>query len=58
MSQIYFEVSLNISDGFSISYPLANGQQYLFDICLLQYVQYWTADDGHKDRSKLVVLLQ
>ena len=25
-------------------------QQYLFDICLLLYVQSWTPDDGQKDR--------
>ena len=27
-------------------------QQYLFDICLLQYVQFLTPDDGRKDRPK------
>jgi len=29
-------------------------QQYLFDICLLQYVQAWTPDNGRKDRPKHV----
>ena len=29
-------------------------QQYLFDKCLLLYVQSWNADDGHKDRPKHV----
>ena len=29
-------------------------QQYLFDICLLLYVQSWTPDDGRKDRPKHV----
>ena len=33
---------------------LASGQQYLFDICLLLYVQSWTPDDGRKDRPKHV----
>ena len=28
--------------------------QYLFDICLLLYVQSLTPDDGRKDRSKHV----
>ena len=29
-------------------------QQYLFDICVLLYVQSWTHDDGRKDCSKHV----
>jgi len=29
-------------------------QQYLFDICLLLYVQSWITDDGRKDRPKYV----
>jgi len=29
-------------------------QQYLFDICLLLYVQSWTPDDGRKDHPKHV----
>ena len=33
---------------------LASRQQYLFDICLLQYVQSLTPDDGRKDRPKHV----
>ena len=37
---------------------LASRQQYLFDICLLLYVQSWTPDDGWKDRSKRVELFQ
>jgi hypothetical protein len=36
------------------SYPLASGQQYLFDISLLVYVQSSTPDDGRKDHPKLV----
>ena len=32
----------------------ASSRQYLFDICLLQYVQFLTPDDGRKDRSKHV----
>jgi len=31
---------------------LASRQQYLFDICLLLYVQSWTPDDGRKGRPK------
>ena len=33
---------------------LASRQQYLFDICLLLYVQFSTPDDGRKDRPKHV----
>jgi len=33
---------------------LANRQQYLFDKCLLLYVQSWTPDDGRKSRLKRV----
>ena len=33
---------------------LASQQQYLFDKCLLLYVQSWTADDGRKGRPKHV----
>jgi len=35
-------------------YSLASRQQYLFDRCLLLYVQSWTPDDGRKDRPKHV----
>ena len=30
--------------------------QQLFDIRLLQYVQFWAPDDGRKDRPKHVML--
>jgi len=33
----------------------SNGQQYLFAICLLLYVQSLTPNDGRKDRPKHVV---
>jgi len=33
---------------------LASSRQYLFDICLLQYVQSFTPDDRRKDRPKRV----
>jgi len=33
---------------------LASRQQYLFDKCLLLYVQSWSPDDGRKDRPKHV----
>jgi len=33
---------------------LASRLQYLFDKCLLLYVQSWTPDDGRKDRPKHV----
>ena len=36
----------------------ASGQQYLFDKCLLLYVQSLTPDDGRKDRPKHVVSFQ
>jgi hypothetical protein len=45
MSQIYFT-------GVTLYMLLA--RQYLFDICLLQYVQSLTPDDGRKDRPKHV----
>jgi len=35
-------------------YSLTSRQQYLFDKCLLLYVQSWTPDDGRKDRPKHV----
>jgi hypothetical protein len=38
----------------SNSFPLASRQPYLFDIYLLLYVQFWTPDDGRKDRPKHV----
>ena len=33
---------------------LASRQQYLFEICLFLYVQFWTPDDGPKDHPKHV----
>jgi len=33
-------------------YPLASRQQYLFDKCLLLYVQSCTPDDGRKNSPK------
>ena len=38
-------------------YPLASRQQYLFDKCLLLYVQSCIPDDGRKDRPKRVECL-
>ena len=38
----------------SISFPVANSQQNLFDIYLMLYVQSSTPDDGRKDRPKRV----
>ena len=35
-------------------YPLASRQQYMFDICMLLYVQSCTPNDGRKDRPKHV----
>jgi len=34
---------------------LASIEQYLFDKCLLLYVQFLTPDDGRKDRPKHIV---
>jgi len=48
MSQVYF-----------ISFPLASSPQYLFDICLLQYVQtvfnswWWTERKSETCRALL-----
>ena len=55
----YWSNTLHVSDGLSVHHHtadclLANSQQCLFDICLLQYVQYLTPDDGRKDRPKHV----
>jgi len=51
---VLFVVS-TVRDGTrSLSYPLASRQQYLFDKCLLLYVQSWTPDDGWKDCPKHV----
>ena len=36
------------------SISLTSCQEYLFDICLLLYVQSLTPDDGRKDRPKHV----
>ena len=33
---------------------LASSQQYMYDICLLLYVESSTPDDGRKDRPKHV----
>jgi len=35
-------------------WPLASSQQYLFDMCLLLYIQFFTPDDWRKDRPKHV----
>ena len=45
MSFIYCAIIKNL---------LASRQQYLFDKCLLLYVQSCTPDDGRKDRPKHV----
>jgi len=45
---------MNLVDFAIETHLLASRQQYLFDICLLQYVQSLTPDDGRKDRPKHV----
>jgi hypothetical protein len=40
--------------GITLYMLLASRQQYLFDKCLLLYVQSWTPDDGRKHRPKHV----
>jgi len=40
----------------SSSFPLASSRQYLFDKCLLLYVESLTPDDGRKNRPKHVEL--
>ena len=63
----YYEITLHVSDGISVhrqeftTVHTATGirqtlQLYLFDKCLLLYVQSWTPDDGRKDRLKHVEL--
>jgi len=47
-----------ISQTDTADFLLASSWQYLFDIRLLLYVQYWTPDDGRKDRPKHVEWLQ
>jgi len=37
-----------------IKCPLASSQRYLYDIHLMACVQYWTPDDGRKNRPKHV----
>jgi len=54
--------------GFLSTIPPTSSQQYLYDICLLLSVQYWTPDDGQetcpkhvefysKNKEKLVYLV-
>jgi len=47
-------VCLLASTRCSISYSLASRQHYLFDKCLLLYIQSRTPDDGREDRPKHV----
>jgi len=51
--------TLHVSDGLSaiIRSSRLYIQQYLFDKCLLLYVQSRTPDDGRKDRPKHVECL-
>jgi len=67
---LFLTDTLHVSDGLSIHHQefkttsnrhmsnryccLLASKQYLFDKCLLLYVQYWTPDDGWKDRPKHV----
>ena len=37
-----------------LAFPLTGSRQYLFNICLLQHVQFLTPVDGRKDRPKHV----
>jgi hypothetical protein len=39
---------------YSLELLTGSRQQYLFDKCLLLYVQSWAPDDGRKDRPKHV----
>ena len=65
---LFWSDTLDVSDGlydhrqeFKTSHTatkrycclLASRQQYLFDICLLLYVQSCSRDDGRKELSKL-----
>jgi len=67
---LFWNDTLHVSDGLSVhdqelktvhtetgicqTDSVVCRQQYLFDICLLLYVQSWTSDDGRKDRPKHV----
>jgi len=48
------DVCLPVGRRWNCKYLLSSRQQYLFDKCLLLYVQSWTPDDGRKDRPKHV----
>ena len=59
VKQILLSACWRVRDGTGLDvlfegYLPASRQQYLFDICLLLYVQSWTPDDGRKDRPKYV----
>jgi len=48
-------ITLNVSDGLSVRLVSASKQSTnLYDVCLMLYVQFWTPDDGRKDRLKHV----
>jgi len=48
-----YSFELLMVDGKTVR-TLASSWQYLFDTCLLLYVQSWTPDDGRKDSPKHV----
>jgi len=65
-SILFLNDTLHVSDGLSVHHQelktvhtaavclLASRQQYLFNKCLLPYVQSWICDDGRKNRPKHV----
>ena len=51
---IDIEIEIHALRPHSCVTRLQSSRQYLFDICLLQYVQSLTPDDGRNDRPKHV----
>jgi hypothetical protein len=59
---LFLQNTLHVSEGLSVYHQefktartvTGSRQQYLFDICVLLYVQFCTPDDGRKDRPKHV----
>ena len=52
--RLYVQLSNRFCCLLASGYPLAGREQYLFDKCLLLYVQSWSRDDGRKDSPKHV----
>ena len=53
-SRLYIQQPNRCCSLLASGYPLASREQYLFDKCLLLYLQSWTPDDGRKGSPKHV----